>query len=109
MSAYCRRFGAKGCLVFNHEPVRDYREFLEIDNAPSHLHWLVQHNNGVFLPPWGKSEQWTLSAQHDLADAERFVTNVRAVRPARGGGALTTVSGRRRSNPRLCQPQLVGL
>ena len=76
MSAYCRRFGAKGCLVFNHEPVRDYREFLEIDNAPSHLHWLVQHNNGVFLPPWGKSEQWTLSAQHDLADAERFVTNV---------------------------------
>ena len=76
VSAYCRRFGAKGCLVFNHEPVRDYREFLEIDNAPSHLHWLVQHNNGVFLPPWGKSEQWTLSAQHDLADAERFVTNV---------------------------------
>jgi glutamate-1-semialdehyde 2,1-aminomutase len=76
VSAYCRRFGAKGCLVFNHEPVRDYREFLEIDNAPSHLHWLVQHNNGVFLPPWGKSEQWTLSAQHDLADAERFVANV---------------------------------
>jgi glutamate-1-semialdehyde 2,1-aminomutase len=76
VAAYCRRFGAKGCLVFNHEQVRDYREFLEIDNAPSHLHWLVQHNNGVFLPPWGKSEQWTLSAQHDLADAERFVANV---------------------------------
>jgi glutamate-1-semialdehyde 2,1-aminomutase len=74
--AYCRRFGAKGCLVFNPEPVPDYRAFLAIDNAPSHLHWLVQHNHGVFLPPWGKSEQWTLSAQHDLADADRFVTNV---------------------------------
>jgi hypothetical protein len=30
----------------------------------------------VFLPPWGKSEQWTLSAQHGLEDADRFVANV---------------------------------
>ena len=76
LPGFGRRFGAKGCLVFNHEPVRDYREFLDIDNSLSHLHWLVQHNGGVFLPPWGKSEQWTVSAQHDLPDAERFVANV---------------------------------
>ena len=30
----------------------------------------------MFLPPWGKSEQWTLSAQHTVADADRFVANV---------------------------------
>jgi len=74
--AYCRRVGAKGCLVFDHAPVQDYRGFLDIDNGLSHLHWLVQHNGGVFLPPWGKSEQWTLSAQHGLEDAQRFVDNV---------------------------------
>jgi glutamate-1-semialdehyde 2,1-aminomutase len=74
--AYCHRFGAKGCLVFNPQPVRDYREFLAVDGYFSHAHWLIQHNGGVFLPPWGKSEQWTLSAQHGTEDADRFVANV---------------------------------
>ena len=73
---YGHRFGAKGCLVFNSQPVRNYREFLAVDGYFSHAHWLIQHNGGVFLPPWGKSEQWTLSAQHSLEDADRFVTNV---------------------------------
>ena len=56
--------------------MRDYREFLAVDGKLSHAHWLVQHNGGVFLPPWGKSEQWTLSVQHATADADRFVANV---------------------------------
>jgi glutamate-1-semialdehyde 2,1-aminomutase len=73
---YVRRFGAKGCLVFHPRPVRDYREFLAVHGELSHAHWLVQHNGGVFLPPWGKSEQWTLSAQHTVEDADRFVANV---------------------------------
>jgi len=73
---YGHRFGAKGCLVFNPRPVRDYREFLAVDGYFSHAHWLIQHNGGVFLPPWGKSEQWTLSAQHGMEDADRFVANV---------------------------------
>ena len=73
---YGHRFGAKGCLVFNSQPVRNYREFLAVDGYFSHAHWLIQHNGGVFLPPWGKSEQWTLSAQHTMEDADRFVTNV---------------------------------
>ena len=73
---YGHRFGAKGCLVFHPRPVRDYREFLVVDGNISHAHWLIQHNGGVFLPPWGKSEQWTLSVQHSLDDADRFVGNV---------------------------------
>jgi glutamate-1-semialdehyde 2,1-aminomutase len=68
--------GAKGCIVFSEMPVRNYREFLEIDDRLSHAHWLVQNNNGVFLPLWGKAEQWMLSVQHDEADVERFVNNV---------------------------------
>ncbi|SHM87486.1 aspartate aminotransferase family protein [Cryptosporangium aurantiacum] len=68
--------GAKGCLTFAPETPRDYRDFLRVDGALSHAHWLVQHNNGVFLPPWGKSEQWLISVQHDEADVDRFVDNV---------------------------------
>jgi glutamate-1-semialdehyde 2,1-aminomutase len=73
---YVHRFAAKGCLVFHPRPVRDYREFLAVHGEISHAHWLVQHNGRVFLPPWGKSEQWTLSAQHTAEDADRFVANV---------------------------------
>ncbi|HEX6931992.1 MAG TPA: aminotransferase class III-fold pyridoxal phosphate-dependent enzyme, partial [Streptosporangiaceae bacterium] len=67
--------GAKGCVVFSAEPVRDFRGFLTIDDAYSHAHWLFQHNGGVFLPPWGKSEQWLISVQHDEADIDRFNRN----------------------------------
>jgi glutamate-1-semialdehyde 2,1-aminomutase len=68
--------GAKGCIVFSAEPVKDFRGFLTIDDAYSHAHWLFQHNGGVFLPPWGKSEQWLISVQHDESDIERFNRNV---------------------------------
>ncbi len=34
-----------------------------------------QHNGGVFLPPWGKIEQWLISVQHDEADIARFTDN----------------------------------
>ena len=71
-----RRFGAKGCLVFTDTPIRDYRQFLALHGELSHAHWLIQHNRGVFLPPWGKSEQWTLSVQHTEADVDRFIDNI---------------------------------
>jgi glutamate-1-semialdehyde 2,1-aminomutase len=35
----------------------------------------VQHNGGVFLPPWGKTEQWLISVQHGEADIDLFVDN----------------------------------
>jgi len=70
--------GAKGCVVFTAEPVRDFRGFLGIDDSYSQAHWLYQHNGGVFLPPWGKIEQWLISVQHDQADIDRLVTNFAA-------------------------------
>jgi len=69
--------GAKGCVVFSGQPVRDYRGFLGIDDRYSQAHWLFQHNGGVFLPPWGKIEQWLISVQHDEADIDRLVANFR--------------------------------
>jgi glutamate-1-semialdehyde 2,1-aminomutase len=68
--------GAKGCVSFLDRPVRHLRDFHDIDARLGHLHWLVQHNGGVFLPPWGKVEQWLLSVQHSDADVDRFVANL---------------------------------
>jgi glutamate-1-semialdehyde 2,1-aminomutase len=74
--AYGYVFGFKGSVVFHDRPATNYREFLAIDTAVSHAHYLVQHNHGVFLAPWAKTESWTLSVAHDDADGERYVANV---------------------------------
>jgi glutamate-1-semialdehyde 2,1-aminomutase len=78
IAAYPLAFGAKGSITFSSRRVRNYRDFLELDDRFSHAHWLFQHNGGVFLPPWGKAEQWTLSVQHTEDDARRFVDNFEA-------------------------------
>jgi glutamate-1-semialdehyde 2,1-aminomutase len=78
LDAHVVAVGAKGCVVFSTEPVRNYRGFLGIDDRYSHAHWLFQHNGGVFLPPWGKIEQWLISVQHDEADIDLLVANFAA-------------------------------
>jgi glutamate-1-semialdehyde 2,1-aminomutase len=77
LPAYVEAMGAKGCITFSPTRVHNYREFVPIDDRWSHALWLYQQNNGVFLPPWGKAEQWMLSVQHSDEDAHRFVENVR--------------------------------
>jgi len=78
LAAHVVTAGAKGCVVFAGRPVRDYRGFLATDDSCSHAHWLFQHNGGVFLPPWGKIEQWLISVQHDESDIDRLVGNFAA-------------------------------
>jgi glutamate-1-semialdehyde 2,1-aminomutase len=85
LSAHVVTAGAKGCVVFAEEPVTSYRGFLGVDDRYSHAHWLYQHNGGVFLPPWGKIEQWLISVQHDEADIDRLVENFGVFAQAVGG------------------------
>ena len=67
--------GAKGCVSFLPDPIHNFRDFLRLDGRYGHAHWLVQHNRGAFLPPWGKVEQWLMSVQHTREDVDRFVAN----------------------------------
>jgi glutamate-1-semialdehyde 2,1-aminomutase len=78
LGAYTVAFGAKGCITFSRTRIRSYRDFLAVDDRYSHCHWLFQHNGGVFLPPWGKAEQWMLSVQHREEDIALFVDNFSA-------------------------------
>ncbi|HEY6792812.1 MAG TPA: aminotransferase class III-fold pyridoxal phosphate-dependent enzyme [Trebonia sp.] len=77
LTAHVVTAGAKGCVVFADQPVRDYRGFLTTDDSYSNAHWLFQHNGGVFLPPWGKIEQWLISVQHDESDIDLLIANFR--------------------------------
>jgi glutamate-1-semialdehyde 2,1-aminomutase len=67
--------GAKGCVSFLPREITNMRDFHTLDGRFGHAHWLVQHNGGAFLPPWGKVEQWLLSVQHTDHDVDLFVTN----------------------------------
>jgi glutamate-1-semialdehyde 2,1-aminomutase len=67
--------GAKGCVSFLPDRTRNFRDFLTLDGRYGQAHWLVQHNRGAFLPPWGKVEQWLMSVQHTDEDVDRFVAN----------------------------------
>jgi len=78
LDAYAQGFTAKGSVTFSATRVRNYRDFLRVDDRFSHCHWLFQHNGGVFLPPWGKAEQWTISVQHTDADIDLFLANFEA-------------------------------
>ena len=88
--AYGCVFGFKGSVVLHDAPATNYREFLQIDTAVSHLRYLVQHNGGVFMAPWAKTESWTLSTMHTRADADLFVANMR-----RTGELVAAITDRR--------------
>ena len=77
---YVSAFGAKGAVVFSPDRCATTATSARYDARYGHAHWLYQHNGGVFLPPWGKAEQWTLSVQHTVGRRRRGGTQSRALR-----------------------------
>jgi glutamate-1-semialdehyde 2,1-aminomutase len=71
--AHVATAGAKGSVIYCAEPMRTYRDFLAVDGRYAQAAWLYQYNRGVFLPPWGKGEQWLLSVQHTEEDVDRYL------------------------------------
>jgi glutamate-1-semialdehyde 2,1-aminomutase len=65
--------GAKGCVIFAPEPLREYRDYLtKVDDELATLAWLYHMNHGIFMTP-GVEEEWTLSLAHSDQDLERYV------------------------------------
>jgi glutamate-1-semialdehyde 2,1-aminomutase len=75
LPAYVTGVGAKGSVIYSATPVREYRDAIGIDERITYLAWLVQQNRGVFKSPWSKQETWTVSVQHSVEDANRYVEN----------------------------------
>jgi glutamate-1-semialdehyde 2,1-aminomutase len=73
LPAHVATAGAKGSVIYSKDPMRTYRDFLRIDGRYAQAAWLYQFNRGVFLPPWGKGEQWLISVQHEVADIDRYL------------------------------------
>jgi glutamate-1-semialdehyde 2,1-aminomutase len=73
LPAYTVGLGAKGCVIFSYEPIKEYRDYLtKVDDELSRLAWLFHMNGGIFMTP-GVEEEWTLSLAHDEAAVEHFL------------------------------------
>jgi glutamate-1-semialdehyde 2,1-aminomutase len=78
LPCYTEGLGAKGCVIFSAEPLREYRDYLtKVDGDLSTLAWLYHMNHGVFMTP-GVEEEWTVSIAHSEEDLERFANALEA-------------------------------
>jgi glutamate-1-semialdehyde 2,1-aminomutase len=72
LPAHTVQFGAKGCITYSLERVRNYRDYRATDVDLAFASWLWGINRGVLLPP-GLDEQWLVSVQHTDADVDHLV------------------------------------
>jgi len=70
--AHAVDLGAKGCVSYRTEPLRNYRDFLECDADLFAASWPWMLNRGIFMTP-GDEEQWTISVQHGDEEIARYV------------------------------------
>jgi glutamate-1-semialdehyde 2,1-aminomutase len=71
LPAHTVQFGAKGCVTWRRERVRNYRDWKAATGALAYAQWLHGINRGVLLPP-GLDEQWLVSVMHDASTAMRY-------------------------------------
>ena len=74
LPCYTEGIGAKGCVIFSPEPLREYRDYLtKVDDDLSTLAWLYHMNHGIFMTP-GVEEEWTLSIAHTDEHLDRYLS-----------------------------------
>jgi glutamate-1-semialdehyde 2,1-aminomutase len=71
LPAHTVQFGAKGCITWAPEQIRNYRDYKATDFDLAFAQWIHGINRGILLPP-GLDEQWLISVMHDESDAGRY-------------------------------------
>ncbi len=71
LPAHTVQFGAKGCITWAPQPVRNYRDYKATDFDLAFAQWIHGINRGILLPP-GLDEQWLISVMHTDNDAMRY-------------------------------------
>ena len=70
---YTVGISSKGCVTFSPSEITDYESFKANQHGElTELAWLYAMNRGVYMTP-GREEEWTLSVQHSMEDADRYV------------------------------------
>jgi glutamate-1-semialdehyde 2,1-aminomutase len=71
LPAHTVSFGAKGCVTWAREQIRNYRDYKATDFDLAFAQWMHGINRGILLPP-GLDEQWLISVMHSEDDAMRY-------------------------------------
>jgi glutamate-1-semialdehyde 2,1-aminomutase len=71
LPAHTVQLGAKGCVTWAPEPIRNYRDYKATDFDLAFAQWMHGINRGVLLPP-GLDEQWLISILHTESDAMHY-------------------------------------
>jgi glutamate-1-semialdehyde 2,1-aminomutase len=71
LPAHTVQFGAKGCVTWTPEPIRNYRDYKKTDLDIAFAQWIHGINRGILLPP-GLDEQWLISIMHTNEEALRY-------------------------------------
>ncbi len=71
LPAHTVQFGAKGCVTWSVDRVRNYRDYKATDFDLAFAQWIHGINRGVMLPP-GLDEQWLVSVMHSEDDAQLY-------------------------------------
>ena len=73
LPAHTIRLGAKGCITWSEEPIKNYRDYKATDFDIAFAQWMHGINRGILLPP-GLDEQWLISVAHTDESALRYAT-----------------------------------
>ena len=80
LTAHTVQFGAKGCITWAAEPIRNYRDYKATNFDLAFAQWIHGINRGILLPP-GLDEQWLISVMHTQTPTRlRYAQGVRRIR-----------------------------
>jgi glutamate-1-semialdehyde 2,1-aminomutase len=92
LQAYVVSAGANGALMLYAKEIRNYRDWLAIDQDLWRQYWFGMVNRGVIPQPYWWDEQWTISVQHTDADIDKHLAAFAELAPG-----LAKVQQERRS------------
>src|SRR5215213_2410938 len=73
LPGYTVGISSKGCVTYSPVKITDYESFKANSYGPLvDLAWAFGMNRGIYMTP-GREEEWTLSVQHTVQDADRYI------------------------------------
>lgn len=71
IAAHVVQFGAKGCVTWASEPIKNYRDYKATDFDLAFAQWMHGINRGALLPP-GLDDQWLVSVLHGESETLNY-------------------------------------
>jgi glutamate-1-semialdehyde 2,1-aminomutase len=81
LKAITAHVGAMGMVMFTTEKVRNYRDWLKIDQHRWQANLTAMLNEGILPHPIDSDEQWTVSVQHTDKDIDAYLAAFEKVAP----------------------------